>query len=141
MTEAIPSSHLDLIEGPVYSVFTTLSPSGAPENSVVWCSWDGSHVLVNTTAGRRKAKNIERNPRVALMAIDPQNPYRWVDVRGTVEEVVPDPDYANISAHARLYAGVDEYYGGVAPAEARGTEDRIILRILPERVVIFPPQG
>jgi hypothetical protein len=55
-----------------------------------------------------------------------------------VEEIVPDADYANINAHAKLYAGVEEYYGGVAPAERRGAEDRIIFKIRPERVLHFP---
>jgi hypothetical protein len=141
MSQAIAASHLDLIEGPYVATLTTLNPQGAPENTVVWCSWDGQHVLVNTADGRRKPQNVRRDPRVALTVIDPKNPFRWLDVRGVVEEIVPDADYANIDAHARLYAGVDQYYGGVAPAEARGTEERIIFKIRPERVLLFPPQG
>ena len=45
MAVPIPTTHLDLIEGPYFAVFTTIAPSGQPENTVVWCSWDGSHVL------------------------------------------------------------------------------------------------
>jgi PPOX class probable F420-dependent enzyme len=134
----IPNSHRDLLEGPVYAIFTTIAPDGMPENSVVWCSMEGNYVLVNTAEGRRKDRNIRSNPRVALTAMDPENPYRWIDVRGTVEEIVDDPDARNISAHAKIYAGVDEYYGGVAPAELRGKEKRIIYKIKPERVVAFP---
>ena len=81
---------------------------------------------------------MRRDPRVALTVIDPKNPYRWLDVRGVVEEIVPDSDYANIDAHARLYAGVDRYYGGFRPAELRGTEERIIMKIRPERVLLYP---
>lgn len=141
MPQSIPASHLDLIEGPIYATLTTLSPSGAPENTVVWCSWDGQHVLVNTADGRRKPSNVRRDPRVALTVVDPTNPYRWVDVRGVVEEIAPDAEYANINAHAKLYVGVDQYYGGFAPAEARGTEQRIIFKIRSERVLAFPPQN
>jgi len=137
MTATIPESHLNLITGPVYATLTTIAPDGYPENSVIWASWDGSDVLVNTVAGRRKARNIENNPKVALIAIDPDDPYRWVDVRGRVEEVVEDRDYQNINAHAKMYAGVDEYYGGVAPAENKGQEERIVLKIRPERVVAY----
>ena len=50
----IPPSHLDLLTGPIYVVFTTIADDGQPENTIVWCSWDGEHVLVNTVAGRRK---------------------------------------------------------------------------------------
>jgi hypothetical protein len=141
MSEPISASHLDLIEGPYVATLTTLNPNGSPENTVVWCSWDGQHVLVNTADGRRKPRNVRRDPRVALTVIDPKNPFRWLDVRGVVEEIVPDAGYANIDAHARLYAGVDQYYGGFAPAEARGTEERIIFKIRPQRVLLFPPQG
>lgn len=140
MHDVIAASHLDLIEGPYVAVLTTLNPQGAPENSVVWCSWDGQHVLVNTADGRRKPQNVRRDPRVALTVVDPTDPFRWIDVRGVVEGIVPDADYANIDAHARLYAGVEHYYGGFAPVEARGTEERIIFKIRPQRVLIFPPQ-
>ena len=137
----IPASHIDLLTGPHHAVLTTLAPDGAPENTVVWCSWDGQHVLVNTADGRRKPANVRRDPRVALTVADPHNPYRWLDVRGAVAEIVPDDDYTNINAHAKLYVGADEYYGSVAPAAAKGTEQRIIFKIKPERVVAFPPQG
>lgn len=140
MSTTLPDSHKDLLEGPVYSVFTTINPDGIPENTVVWCSWDGTHVLVNTSRARRKSSNVEGNPNVALTAIDPKNPYRWVDVRGVVESVEPDDNYDNINYHAKLYAGADEYYGGVAPAEQRGTEERIILKVKPLRILAFPPQ-
>lgn len=140
MTSKIPASHVDLLEGPYFAVLTTIAPNGQPENTVVWCSWDGEHVLVNTADGRRKPENVRNNPKVALTVIDPQNPFRWIDVRGEVERIDDDSDYANINAHARLYAGVDEYYGGVAPAAAKGTERRVIFKIRPDRVVAFPAQ-
>lgn len=138
MSSKVPASHVDLLTGPYFAVLTTVAPSGQPENTVVWCSWDGEHVLVNTADGRRKPANVRNNPKVALTVIDPQDPFRWIDVRGEVAEIVPDPDYANINAHARLYAGVDEYYGGVSPIEMKGKEDRIIFKIRPDRVLAFP---
>lgn len=138
MPATIPASYVDLLTGPVYAVFTTIASNGQPENTVVWCSWDGSYVLVNTAGGRRKHKNVLENPRVALTVIDPKDPYRWLDVRGTVEAIEEDTGYANINAHAKLYAGVDQYYGGVAPAERKGKEERLILKIRPDRVLVYP---
>ena len=137
MADTIPDSHLDLIAGPVYAVLTTIAPDGQPENTVVWCSWDGTHVIVNSTDDRRKTKNAGRNPKVALTAIDPQNPLRWIDVRGYVEEIVPDPEYRTIDAHARLYEGADEFYGGYADESRRGRENRVDLKIRPTRVVVY----
>mgnify|MGYP000850389894 CR=1 FL=1 len=138
MPATVPHSHVDLLTGPFYAVFSTVAPSGQPENTVVWCSWDGSYVIVNTAAGRRKHKNVLENPHVALTVIDPKDPYRWLDVRGTVEAIEEDKEYANINAHAKLYAGADQYYGGFAPAERRGTEERLVLKIRPDRVLAFP---
>lgn len=138
MSKTIPESHLDLIAGPVYAVLTTVAPDGQPENTVVWCSWDGEHVLVNTVEGRRKDKNARHNPLVAITAIDPDNSLRWVDVRGYVEEIVPDEGNANIDYHTRLYTGLDKFFGGYAAIERQATERRVILKIKPTRVVTYP---
>ena len=140
MSATIPPSHLDLIAGPVYAVLTTIAADGQPENTVVWCSWDGEHVLVNTVAGRRKDKNARHNPLVAITAIDPANPLRWVDVRGYVEAIVPDEGNANIDAHTRLYTDHDKFFGGYAAIERQATEQRVIMQIKPTRVVAYPHQ-
>ena len=139
MSETIPESHVELIAGPIYSTLTTIAPDGIPENTVIWCSWDGSHVLVNTRRNSRKIRNIEKNPKVALTAIDPENAYNWIDVRGTVTDISPDVDYKNINSHSKIYMDKDEYYGGVAPLEWKGRDERVVIRIKPERVVSFVP--
>ena len=137
MSATIPDSHLHLLTGPVYAVLTTIAPDGQPENTVVWCSWDGTHVIVNSTDDRRKTKNVTHNPLVALTAVDPNDPLHWIDVRGYVEEMVPDDTYATINAHAKLYAGVDEFYGGYADIARKGRERRVDLKIRPTRVVVY----
>ena len=135
---SIPETHVDLLAGPYYAIFSTVSPESEPENSIVWASWDGEYVLINTVVGRRKDDNIRQNPNVAVCVLDPEDPYRWIDVRGVVAEIVPDTDYANINAHAKLYQGVDDYYGGVADASLRGKQERVIYHIRPEHVVTMP---
>ena len=134
----IPDSHRDLLSGPYYAIFTTMAPDGMPENTIVWCSLDGDTVLVNTAEGRRKESNVRQNPKVALCVLDPEDAFRWIDVRGEVDEIEPDPTYANIDLHAKIYTGADSYYGGVQPADMAGAEERIIFRIKPERVVTSP---
>lgn len=64
MPTTIPGSHRDLIDGPVLVTFTTIMPDGQPQSTIVWCNSDGDHILVNSVAGRRKDKNIRRDPRV-----------------------------------------------------------------------------
>ena len=129
----IPDTHKDLLENPYIGVMTTVSPKNKPENTAVWFSWDGEYILVNSKEGRRKPDNIRNNPNVALFVLDPNDPYRWIDVRGIVEEILPDPDYANINEHSLRYTGQAEYYGGYAPIERKGTEERIIFKIKPLR--------
>lgn len=134
----IPESHVHLLTGPYYAVLTTINADGQPQNTVVWCFYDGEHVLVNATSDRQKTINARRNPRVALMVLDPEDGYNWIDVRGRVAEIVPDAGNRNIDAHARLYRGVDRYYGDVMPVERANKEQRVILKIAPESVVVVP---
>ena len=131
----IPDTHKDLLNGPVVVAFTTIMPDGMPQTTPVWCGWDGEHIVVNTARGRRKEKNVLANPKVNVLAIDPQNPYRWLEVRGTVAELTEDGAIDHINTLAKLYVGKDTYFGGVAPAEAAETQTRVIIKIKPERVV------
>ncbi|MBZ0299803.1 MAG: pyridoxamine 5'-phosphate oxidase family protein, partial [Anaerolineae bacterium] len=72
MSAEIPQSFKSLLGAPAFVTLTTLMPSGQPQSSVVWCSYDGTHVWVNSADGRQKNKNMARDPRVSLVAIDPQ---------------------------------------------------------------------
>jgi len=137
-SQTIPDSHLKLITDPVYITLSTVSPDGYPENSVVWGQWDGEHIIIGTTRQRRKAQNILKHPKVAVFAMEPGNPYRWIDIRGEVTEVSEDVGYKVIDSLTELYTDEDKFYGGVAPAELEGTQDRVVLKIKPERVAVYP---
>ncbi|MDP6344334.1 MAG: PPOX class F420-dependent oxidoreductase [Alphaproteobacteria bacterium] len=136
MTKTIPDSHRDLIDGPVVVALSTVMPDGRPQCTPVWCSFDGNEVLINSARGRQKDKNMVARPGVAVLAIDPQNPYRYLEVRGDVTDVTEDGARDHINALAKTYVGKDEYYGGVAPAEAGEAEVRVIYRITPTRVSV-----
>lgn len=135
MTATIPESHRDLLEGPVVVSFVSILPDGMPHASAVWCLWDGTHVIVNSAAGRQKNKNVARNPKVAVLAIDPQNPYRYLEVRGIVTEITKEGALEDINAMAKLYRGVDSFFGGVVPAENIATEIRVTFKITPQKVI------
>lgn len=134
MSSTIPDSHRDLIDGPVLVTFTTIMPDGQPQSTVVWCNSDEEHVLVNSIIGRRKDKNIRRDPRVTLLALDPNDDYRWIEVRGVVEEIAEEGAVEHIDELARLYEGAPGFFGHVASAERAATETRIIFKIRPVRV-------
>ena len=137
MTLTIPDSHRDLIDGPNLVTFTTIMPDGQPQSSIVWCNSEGERVLVNSTVGRRKDKNIRRDPRVTIMSLDPTNPYRWLEIRGAVEEITEEGGVEHIDELARLYANTPSYYGHVTPAEQAPKETRVIYKIRPSRVLAF----
>lgn len=137
MSETIPESHRDLIDGPNVITFTTIMPDGQPQSTIVWCNSDQEYVLVNTAAGRRKDKNVRNDPRVTIMSLDPDNDYRWLEIRGVVEEIVEEGAVDHIDELARLYMKTPGYYGHVTPAEQAKKEKRVIYKIRPEKVLAF----
>ena len=141
MTARIPDSHRALLDGPVFVTLSTVMPDGQPQSSVIWCNYDGTHIWVNSAAGRQKDRNMRERPMATILAIDPEDPYRYLEVRASVDEITEEGAVDHIDALARLYEGVESYYGGVSPAEAAGQETRVIYKLRPTRVVAHPPAG
>jgi PPOX class probable F420-dependent enzyme len=83
---SIPESHRDILTGPNFAHVATLMPDGAPQVTPVWVDLEGDTVVLNTAAGRQKARNLDRDGRVALSVHDQKNPYRYIQVRGKVVE-------------------------------------------------------
>lgn len=134
MADRIPESHVDLLNEPVYVNLATVMPDGQPQVTVVWASYDGEHVLINSTRSRQKTRNVERHPKVSVLAVDPDNPYHYMEIRGEVEEITEEGALDHINQLAHQYAGVDKYYGGVQPPERQNQETRVIYRIKPTQV-------
>lgn len=140
MSAVIPDEFKDLLERPIFVTVATVLPDGQPHCSVTWCDYDGEHVLINTARGRRKEKNLLEQPMATILAIDPDNPYRYLEVRGTVE-LTEEGARDHIDKMARLYTGAEKYYGDFAPAEQENKEIRVLCKITPTKVVTFNPQG
>jgi len=111
----------------------TVMPDGQPQATVVWCDLEGPFVMVNTMKGFRKERNMRAHPRVALLAVDPTDPLRWIEVRGTVEIIEEDAE-AHLDRLAALYTGAGRYFGEVVPLELERAEVPVICRITPVRV-------
>ena len=77
--------------------------------NLVWFGWDGTHVLFSQTTQRQKYRNLQRDNRIALSIVDPANDYRYLEIRGVVERIDPDPDNAFINSMAKKYLGQDVY--------------------------------
>lgn len=118
----------DIFDKKAFAHLATVSGDGVPQVTPVWCDFDGTHVRINTARGRVKDRNLRRDPRVALSVQDPDNPYRYVQVRGRVAEITQQGADAHIDALARKYLGQDRY-----PYRQPG-EVRLTVKILPERV-------
>ena len=131
----IPDSHRDLLDRPIVVALVTVMPNGHPQATPVWCAYDGSHVIINTARGRQKDRNMKERGRVTVLSIDPDNPYRWMEVRGEVEIVTEEGGVEVINQLARKYRGVDSYYGGVTPVHQRDLETRVNFKIRPTRVL------
>jgi PPOX class probable F420-dependent enzyme len=131
----VPESHRDLLDRPIVVALVTLMPDGQPQATPVWCHYDGEHVIINTARGRQKDRNMKQRARVTVLSIDPDNPYRWLEVRGEVADVTEEGGVETINLLAKKYRGVDDYYGGVTPIERRDQETRVNFRIKPTRVL------
>jgi PPOX class probable F420-dependent enzyme len=124
----IPENFRDIFAKKAFAHLATVGRDGAPQVTPVWVDYDGTHVRINTARGRAKDKNLQRNPKVALSAQDPDNPYRYVQVRGRVVEMTEKDADAHIDALSKKYTGRDKY------ANRRPGEVRVIVKILPEKV-------
>ena len=126
MAGVIPENYIGLFEKKAFANLATLMPDGTPQVTPVWVDYDGNHILVNSARGRRKDKNIEANRAVALSIQDPDNPYRYLEIRGHVEEITEEGADQHIDKMAKKYMGVDTY-----PYRQPG-EVRVLYKIKPE---------
>jgi PPOX class probable F420-dependent enzyme len=128
MAEIIPENYKDLFDKKAFANLATVMPDGTPQVTPVWVDYDGTHVLVNSARGRRKDKNMESNPAVALSILDPDNPYRYLEVRGRVTEITEEGADEHIDKMAKKYLGADSY-----PWKSP-KETRVIYKIEPVKV-------
>jgi PPOX class probable F420-dependent enzyme len=113
---------IELAQAKVFATVTTLLPDGTPMTKPLWIDTDGEHLLLNTEIHRRGFRNIQRDPRVTVTLVDPDNPYSYAEVRGQVVDTVTGPEArAGIDALAQKYMGRD--YPGQIKTE------RVILKV------------
>jgi PPOX class probable F420-dependent enzyme len=107
---AIPEKYLDLVEKKkAFASLATVMPDGSPQVTPVWVDYKGGAIRVNTAKGRVKARNMKEGSRVALAILDPDNPYRHIQVRGRVRRVTEQGADAHIDSLAKKYLGQDKY--------------------------------
>ena len=123
----IPQGYETLLERPLYGHLATTRPDGNAQVNPMWFDWDGELLRFTHTNKRQKFRNIEANPHVAMSVSDPDNPYRYLEVRGRVAERTNNGADQHIDAMAKKYLGKDKY-----PYRQPG-EVRVIYKVAPER--------
>jgi PPOX class probable F420-dependent enzyme len=119
---------LELLRKPSPCFLSTLMSDGSPQVTETWVDTDGEHVVINTVVGYLKVRNVERDPRVAVAIQDPENPFRYIQVRGHVVEMTTEGGAEHIEALAQKYTGKPyPWYGG-------RDQQRVILRISADKV-------
>jgi PPOX class probable F420-dependent enzyme len=124
---AIPENFKDLLSKKAFAHLGTVMPDGSPQVTPVWCDFDGTHIRVNSAKGRVKDKNMRRDSRVALALQDPDNAYRYLQVRGKVVDITEKGADDHIDSLAKKYLGKDKY------PNRRPGEVRVTYKIKPER--------
>jgi PPOX class probable F420-dependent enzyme len=115
-----------LLDGPNFAVLATLNPDGGPQTSTMWVGRDSDDVLFSTVAGRRKHKNLLRDPRASVVVIDADDPYNYVELRGRVTSM--DEDIGR-----EFDTGLSWKYDGKDPDPDRPGAVRLILRMTVDR--------
>jgi PPOX class probable F420-dependent enzyme len=121
---AVPEGYQDLLERPLYGHLATIRPDGAVQVNVMWFDWDGELLRFTHTNKRQKFRNVQANPVVAMSIADPDNPYRFLEVRGVVDEIVPDPD-------GDFYMHLNNRYSGPFSEPPPDHPDRVVLVVRP----------
>ncbi|MEZ0364838.1 PPOX class F420-dependent oxidoreductase [Mycobacterium sp. pUA109] len=123
----VPDSHRDLVAAPLVASLATLGGDRTPQVTAVWFVADGDTVKFSLVTARQKYKNIVARPRATLFIIDPKNPFRTLEIRGTVE-VSEDSDL-------ELFAQVFRHYGLDPDTSPAPREGRVAVSLRPTRVV------
>lgn len=120
MTDVIPAAYAHLLEQPIYAHLGTIRPDDTVQVNPMWFEFvDGTLRFTHTTK-RGKFRNLQHNPSMSLSIIDPENPFRYLEVRGRLVEVIPDPEGA-------FYVRLGRRYGNPGQTPPPDSADRVIL--------------
>ena len=124
----LPENLLTLLRGTSTCYVATTMPDGSPQLTQTWADTDGTYILVNTVDGFQKVRNVARDPRVAVTIADPDNPTRYIAVRGRVVSTTTEGGAEHIEALSRRYLGTPyAWYGG-------RDQLRVIMRIEADKI-------
>jgi PPOX class probable F420-dependent enzyme len=127
MTSIHDSGPQELLSNPNYATVATTNRDGSLHQTVIWISAEGDAVAINSAVGRLWPTNLERDPHVSVLVQETNNPYHFLEIRGTATASREGAD-DHIDALAKKYMGEDEY------PFRRPDEQRIKFTIRPDHV-------
>jgi PPOX class probable F420-dependent enzyme len=127
--QVLTEEQKEFFQKPNFGHLATLQADGSPHVTPVWIDSNDEHIMINTAEGRKKVKNVRRDPRVAIEVADRENPYSMLSVRGKVVDITSEGADDHIDALAKKYLGQDSY-----PFRVPG-EQRLILKIKPTKFI------
>jgi PPOX class probable F420-dependent enzyme len=123
----IPDDLLYLLERPLYGHLATIRPDNTAQANPMWFAWDGEFLKFTNTSVRQKYRNIKHNPSVAMSVTDPDAPYLYLEVRGVVERIEPDPT-------GGFFVELAARYGNEDPQAPPDAEHRVIYYVRPTAI-------
>jgi PPOX class probable F420-dependent enzyme len=128
MAEALPDMARNLLDTTTFAVLATVNPGGAPQSSVIWVKREGDAIVFSTILGRRKTRNMQRDPRVSVCGYDRSDPYRYFEARGRVT--------MTYDGGPELIQELSHKYDGKPFQESSPDNVRVVCRMRPERVIV-----
>ena len=120
MAELIPADYAHLLERPLYGHLGTIRPDDTVQVNPMWFEYDGENLLFTHTTKRAKYRNLQRNPSMSYSIIDPEDPFRYLELRGRLIETIPDPE-------GEFYVRLGKRYGNPAQLPPPDSADRVVL--------------
>ncbi|MEO6944495.1 MAG: PPOX class F420-dependent oxidoreductase [Lacisediminihabitans sp.] len=130
MTDIIPTDLVDLLERPLFGSLGTVRPGNTVQVNPMWFQYDGDCIRFTHTTKRAKYRNLQQNPSMSLLVVDPDDPIRYIEVRGSVVEFVPDPTGA-------FYVVLGKRYGNQEQQPPADSSDRVIIVMSVDKVSRF----
>jgi PPOX class probable F420-dependent enzyme len=120
VTTTIPDTLIDLLQRPIFASLGTIRPDDTVQVNPMWFDYDGQTLRFTHTTKRAKYRNLQRNPSMSLLITDPDDPLRYLEVRGRLVEVIPDPE-------GDYYVHLGRRYGNPDQAPPPDKADRVVL--------------
>lgn len=138
--------YLGLLDKPVTAAVATVDANGHSQLTPNWCTHDGTYLYLNSVKGRLKDRNLRARPNVTVMLMNPENPYHWITIYGTIEQIIEENDPQQGHLATESIDVLSKKYLGVTPYPLRDPkgELRVLYKVKPSRIVTFgaiPQEG